>query len=138
MFSCPSFLHLSFPLLSLSPSEMHSITFVLVPVARPIVHVGHGHRIINVVKNKRAGNPPVISSISIDLPVSSSTPVSNDVPNDVPKSDAESSTPIVKPSSSHLSKIVGEQFIGQGAIAAGARGGLITLGREVLDHCQGS
>ena len=77
---------------------MHSTTFVLVPVARPILHVGHGHCIIEVVEHKRAGNPLVVSSINTDLPASTSTPVSNDIPNDVPKSNAESSAPIVKPS----------------------------------------
>ena len=81
---------------------MHPATFVLVlvalfvllSVAHPIRHLGHGHRIIKVRENKRAGNPLVVSSVNADLPASTSTPVSNDIP----KSDAESSIPIVKSS----------------------------------------
>ena len=106
VFSCPPFLRLSFPLLSLSSSKMHSVTFVsvfvalfaLLSVAHPIRHLGHGHRILKVRENKRAGNPLVVSSINADLPASASTPVSNGVPSDIPKSDAESSIPIVKSS----------------------------------------
>lgn len=85
---------------------MHSVTFVsvfvalfaLLSVAHPIRHLGHGHRILKVRENKRAGNPLVVSSINADLPASASTPVSNGVPSDIPKSDAESSIPIVKSS----------------------------------------